>query len=187
MWAPACRGRRRAGRKGCRRCRLKPVRYRRKGQGIGAALGLIKLHAIAPFFHGKWRFSIMLSWHAAYEKRLRPMGRFYAQWGKCLFGWWSLMRYTTFAPLEGVTGYVYRNLPSMVRRWNAITCHLSPWGRVALFRPREWQDFLPGHNESGDLVPNCWKAPRVLSGRPGSCARWGTVRSISTWDALPAP
>ncbi len=77
------------------------------------------------------------------------MGGFATMGQSSLFGWWSLMRYT-FAPLEGVTGYVYRNLH---RRWfggvEPITCHLSPWGRVALFRPGNGRIY----NESGDLVP----------------------------------
>ena len=98
------------------------------------------------------------------------------------------MRYT-FAPLEGVTGYVYRNLH---RRWfGGVERYYMPFisvGQSRSFSPREWQDFCPEHNESGDLVPQLLgRTPRVLSGRPGSCARWGTVRSISTWDALPAP
>ena len=63
------------------------------------------------------------------------------------------MRYT-FAPLEGVTGYVYRNLH---RRWfGGVERYYMPFisvGQSRSFSPREWQDFCPEHNESGDLVP----------------------------------
>ena len=75
------------------------------------------------------------------------------QWGKCLFGWWFSMRYT-FAPLEGVTGYVYRNLH---RRWfGGVERYYMPFipvGQSRSFSSREWQDICPEHNESSDLVP----------------------------------
>ena len=63
------------------------------------------------------------------------------------------MRYT-FAPLEGVTGYVYRNLH---RRWfGGVERYYMPFipvGQSRSFSSREWQDICPEHNESSDLVP----------------------------------
>ena len=59
-----------------------------------------------------------------------------------------------FAPLEGVTGYVYRNLHR--RRFGGADRYYLPFLSVnqnRKFSPREWRDICPEHNGSEDLVP----------------------------------
>lgn len=59
-----------------------------------------------------------------------------------------------FAPLEGITGYIYRNahhayFPSVNRYY---TPFITP-KQGKSFTAREWNDVLPEHNEGMDVVP----------------------------------
>ena len=59
-----------------------------------------------------------------------------------------------FAPMEGVTGYVYRNLHRAV--FGGAARYYLPFvsvGQSRAFSRREWQDLCPEHNTAGDLVP----------------------------------
>ena len=59
-----------------------------------------------------------------------------------------------FAPMEGVTGYVYRNLHRAV--FGGADRYYLPFvsvGQSRAFSRREWQDLCPEHNTAGDLVP----------------------------------
>ena len=63
------------------------------------------------------------------------------------------MRYY-FAPLEGVTGYVYRNLHR--RMFGGVDRYYMPFlsaNPSCAFSRKEWQDLCPEHNGFGDLVP----------------------------------
>ena len=63
------------------------------------------------------------------------------------------MRYD-FAPLEGVTGYVYRNLHRA--HFGGADRYFMPFisaNQSMAFSRKEWQDICPEHNGTGDLVP----------------------------------
>ena len=63
------------------------------------------------------------------------------------------MRYD-FAPMEGVTGYVYRNLHR--RFFGGVDRYYMPFiavGQSRTFSKKEWQELCPEHNGFEDLVP----------------------------------
>lgn len=63
------------------------------------------------------------------------------------------MRYD-FAPLEGVTGYVYRNLHRS--HFGGADRYFMPFisaNQSMAFSRKEWQDICPEHNGAQDLVP----------------------------------
>lgn len=63
------------------------------------------------------------------------------------------MRYD-FAPMEGVTGFVYRNLHrSMFGGVNRYYLPFLSANQSRIFSKKEWQDLCPEHNGYGDLVP----------------------------------
>ena len=63
------------------------------------------------------------------------------------------MRYD-FAPMEGVTGFVYRNLHrSMFGGVNRDYLPFLSANQSRVFSKKEWQDLCPEHNGYGDLVP----------------------------------
>lgn len=63
------------------------------------------------------------------------------------------MRYD-FAPMEGVTGYVYRNLHRS--HFGGVDRYYMPFisaNQSRVFSKKEWQDLCPEHNPYHDLVP----------------------------------
>ena len=63
------------------------------------------------------------------------------------------MRYD-FAPMEGVTGYVYRNLHRAV--FGGVDRYYMPFlsaNQSRVFSRKEWQDLCPEHNGYDDLIP----------------------------------
>ena len=63
------------------------------------------------------------------------------------------MRYD-FAPMEGVKGFVYRNLHrSMFGGVNRYYLPFLSANQSRVFSKKEWQDLCPEHNGYGDLVP----------------------------------
>ena len=63
------------------------------------------------------------------------------------------MRYD-FAPMEGVTGYVYRNLHRAL--FGGVDRYYMPFlsaNQSRVFSGKEWQDLCPEHNGYDDLIP----------------------------------
>ena len=64
------------------------------------------------------------------------------------------MRYD-FAPMEGVTGYVYRNLHR--KMFGGVQRYYMPFlsaNQSRVFSKKEWQDICPEHNDGAqDLIP----------------------------------
>lgn len=59
-----------------------------------------------------------------------------------------------FAPMEGVTGYVYRNLHRAM--FGGVDRYYMPFlsaNQSRVFSKKEWQDLCPEHNGFDDLVP----------------------------------
>lgn len=59
-----------------------------------------------------------------------------------------------FAPMEGITGYIYRN--AHLRFFSPADCYYTPFlvpNQNRKFTPRERNDILPEHNEGLSLVP----------------------------------
>ena len=59
-----------------------------------------------------------------------------------------------FAPLEGITGYIYRNAHHAY--FPSMDCYYTPFitpKQGKSFTAREWNDILPEHNEGLCVVP----------------------------------
>lgn len=65
-----------------------------------------------------------------------------------------------FAPMEGITGYIYRNAQS--RHFKKADCYVTPFiasNQKGILKSRDKNDILPEHNDGIRLIP------QILSGR----------------------
>lgn len=85
----------------------------------------------------------------------------------------------SFAPLEGITGWVFRQVHQ--RRFPGLDRYYAPFFAPTTDSPltgRGLSDLQPDHNQGCRWCPNCWPTrPRPSWPLPGCSRTWGMPRS----------